>query len=201
MNNLLNYNLIGIGEFSHGIQESWKFRFNLLKYAMKFSNKKIVIFNEMSVWQADNIMNNTIWSIKDNKYIKYIKNNRFIYNLIYINEVLYNIYNDMIKTISKDDIKNILNENKHNYYLCNIILNDWQHWHLGNTLTWTPLRDLRIFKLLLQLPLESAIGQITDSVISKKLIERNFPNGTRLISDQKNSVAAMKNLAELYATR
>ncbi len=30
MNILLNYNLIGIGEFSHGIQESWKFRLNLL---------------------------------------------------------------------------------------------------------------------------------------------------------------------------
>lgn len=71
MKNLLNYNLIGIGEFSHGIQESWEFRFNLLKYAMKNTNKKIYIFNEMSVWQADNIMNNTIWSIKYNRYIKY----------------------------------------------------------------------------------------------------------------------------------
>ena len=59
---LLNYNLIGIGEFSHGIMESWVFRFNLLKYAMKNSNKNIIIFNEMSIWQADNIMNNTIWS-------------------------------------------------------------------------------------------------------------------------------------------
>ena len=59
---LLNYNLIGIGKFSHGIMESWFFRFNLLKYAMKNSNKNIIIFNEMSIWQADNIMNNTIWS-------------------------------------------------------------------------------------------------------------------------------------------
>jgi hypothetical protein len=71
MNNLLKYNLIGIGEFSHGIQESWEFRFNLLKYVIKNTNKKIYIFNEMSVWQADNIMNNTIWSIKDNKFITY----------------------------------------------------------------------------------------------------------------------------------
>jgi len=46
-------------------------RFDLLKYAMKNSNKNIIIFNEMSIWQADNIMNNTIWSIKDNKYIKH----------------------------------------------------------------------------------------------------------------------------------
>jgi len=71
MNDLLNYNLIGIGEFSHGIIESWQFRFDLLKYAMKNTNKNIIIFNEMSVWQAENIMNNTIWSIKDNKYIKH----------------------------------------------------------------------------------------------------------------------------------
>jgi hypothetical protein len=47
---LLNYNLIGIGEFSHGIMENWVFRFNLLKYAMKNSNKNIIIFNEMSIW-------------------------------------------------------------------------------------------------------------------------------------------------------
>ena len=42
MNNLLNYNLIGIGEFSHGIQECWQFRFNLLKYAIKNSNKNTI---------------------------------------------------------------------------------------------------------------------------------------------------------------
>ena len=69
MDNILNFKLIGIGEFSHGIMESWIFRFNLLKYAMKNSNKKIIIFNEMGIWQAYHIMNNTIWSIKDNKHI------------------------------------------------------------------------------------------------------------------------------------
>jgi len=31
MNELLQYKLIGLGEFSHGIQESWDFRFKLLK--------------------------------------------------------------------------------------------------------------------------------------------------------------------------
>jgi hypothetical protein len=31
INTLLNYKLIGIGEFSHGIQESWIFGFNMLK--------------------------------------------------------------------------------------------------------------------------------------------------------------------------
>ena len=40
MDKILNYKLIGIGEFSHGIMESWIFRFNLLKYAIKNTNKK-----------------------------------------------------------------------------------------------------------------------------------------------------------------
>jgi hypothetical protein len=65
-----NYHLIGIGEFSHGIQESWLFRIKLLKYAMKNTNKKIYIFNEMSVWQADNIMNNTYYDIKLDKFVQ-----------------------------------------------------------------------------------------------------------------------------------
>ena len=41
---LLNYFLIGIGEFSHGIYESWEFRFKLLKYTMKNTNKKKIDF-------------------------------------------------------------------------------------------------------------------------------------------------------------
>ena len=71
MNKLLSYKLISIGEFSHGIQESWIFRFIMLKYAMKNTNKKIIIFNEMSYWQAENIMNNTIWSMELNKAVIY----------------------------------------------------------------------------------------------------------------------------------
>ena len=71
MNQLLQYKLIGIGEFSHGIQESWMFRFNLLKYVIKTTNKHIYIFNEMAKWQAENIMNNTIWSLTQKKFIIY----------------------------------------------------------------------------------------------------------------------------------
>jgi len=68
---LLQFTFIGIGEFSHGIEESWKFRFNLLKYAMKYSNKNIVIFNEIDTWMGDNTRNDTIWSRKLNQFIKY----------------------------------------------------------------------------------------------------------------------------------
>lgn len=80
--------------------------------------------------------------------------------------------------------------------MCNIIANDWQHWHLGNTLTWTPLRDLEIFKILLRLPLDVQLTQIMNSDISRALIERNNPGLTRLISDQKNAGNSQRNLTD-----
>jgi hypothetical protein len=80
------------------------------------------------------------------------------------------------------------------WHLCNMVINDWQHWHLGNTLTWTPLRDLEIFKLLLRLPVTEATAQIMNSDISQQLIEKNSPGLTALISDQKNTGNVMNNL-------
>lgn len=113
MNNILSYKLIGIGEFSHGIQESWNFRFKLLKYAMKNTNKKIIIFNEMSIWQAKNIMNDTIWSRELDKAVKYngIKYESPIQNENYVGGKLWqycnhtmesNIFLKIIKYIRKN---------------------------------------------------------------------------------------------------
>jgi hypothetical protein len=81
--------------------------------------------------------------------------------------------------------------------LCNTVINDWQHWHLGNTLTWTPFRDLELFKLFLSLPYKQALGQIMNSDVSRQLIERNAPGLTQALSDQKNSNNAMRNLRGL----
>ena len=67
---LSNYNLIGIGDFSHGIQESWEFRFELLKYAVKNKTEHIFIFSECSVWQAENVMNGTYYDQSTKKFIK-----------------------------------------------------------------------------------------------------------------------------------
>jgi hypothetical protein len=72
-------------------------------------------------------------------------------------------------------------------YLSNILVNDWQHWHLGNTLTWTPLRDLDITKMILNLPFELVRDQILDSAVSRQLIERNCPGLSGILSSQKNT--------------
>jgi hypothetical protein len=84
--------------------------------------------------------------------------------------------------------------------VCNILVNDWQHWHIGNTLTWTLLRDIEVLKLLLRIPVESAIGQIINSNLSAELIERNIPGATAWISDQKNTGAIRKNLVRRLET-
>lgn len=81
--------------------------------------------------------------------------------------------------------------------LCNIVVNDWQHWHLGHTLTWTPLRDLEIFKACLQLPYETALGQILNSDVSCALMDRNVPGLSNCISDQKNHGNVFANLKAL----
>ena len=84
------------------------------------------------------------------------------------------------------------------WHLCNVMVNDWQHWHLGNTLHWTPLRDLDIFKIIMRLPLQDAVEQIVDNKFSRALIERNIPNGSSLISTQKNTGPVLKNLNKLF---
>ena len=67
MDELLQYKLIGIGEFSHGIKESWLFRFKLLK---SFDNKLISFSNS---------------SYKNNKYgvQSYDKSNKWNYILFW----------------------------------------------------------------------------------------------------------------------
>ena len=97
------------------------------------------------------------------------------------------------------DIKSTLQMSKQDFfwYLCNTVLNDCQHWHLGNTLTFTPLRDLALFKLLLRLPFADAVAQIMHSEISLALIERNDPELLKYLSPIKNTGETFSNLVYL----
>lgn len=82
--------------------------------------------------------------------------------------------------------------------LCDTVLNDWQHWHLSNTLTWTPLRDIEIFKLFLRLNLDDALGQIMNSKISIDIIENNCPGLSQVISTQKNTGNLLSNFGRYF---
>lgn len=80
----------------------------------------------------------------------------------------------------------------------NYNVNDWQHWHFGNTLTWTPLRDIEIFKLVASLPLSELKEQVMNSKLSLDLIRRNNPKILSYLSDKKNSANYFENLTKVY---
>jgi hypothetical protein len=79
----------------------------------------------------------------------------------------------------------------------NYNVNDWQHWHFGNTITWTPLRDIEIFKLVARLQPNDLIKQIMDSALHKQLIAKNNPDILGYLSEQKNSTTYLENLTAL----
>ena len=66
------------------------------------------------------------------------------------------------------------------------VLNDHQQWHLDNTITFTPFKDIRITKLLLRLSYTNIFGQIVDAAISKELVNRNCPQLLRHLETHKN---------------
>jgi hypothetical protein len=63
---------------------------------------------------------------------------------------------------------------------------DYQHWHIGETLTWTPLNDLTIANIMLNFSYAVLRDQFLDAGISKKLIARNNPEHLKLVSKLKN---------------
>jgi len=70
--------------------------------------------------------------------------------------------------------------------LLNMTVNDYQHWHLGNTLTWTPFKDIRILRAILALPVEDIIGQSVDGTVEKDLIGRLAPELLPALNEYKN---------------
>ncbi len=70
--------------------------------------------------------------------------------------------------------------------ILDINLNDHQHWHLGHTLTWTPLLDLELTKTVLRLDPDSMIEQVIDAALCKRVLARLFEPGLSLLSPNKN---------------
>jgi len=75
---------------------------------------------------------------------------------------------------------------------------DFQHWHLGNTLTFAPLDDLTINELTLNLSFNTLKTQMLDASISKQLIERTYPSIMQYVSPLKNTENFI-DLALLYS--
>jgi hypothetical protein len=70
--------------------------------------------------------------------------------------------------------------------IVNLNYNDYQHWHLGNTLTWTPFKDIDLLKISLRLDVDSTIDHIVNASLNKKIIKKLCPNALALLSNTKN---------------
>ena len=70
--------------------------------------------------------------------------------------------------------------------ILNILLNDHQHWHLGNTLTYTPFKNIEIVKILLQCSVEDLLPQFLNGQLSKSLISNVDPALLKSVSKYKN---------------
>jgi len=81
--------------------------------------------------------------------------------------------------------------------ILNMLVNDHQHWHLGNTLTWTPYLDIEIPKILLQLNINDLIPQFLDGRLSKDLIINYNPKIIDSLSQFKNR-NSKENLSKLH---
>lgn len=134
-----------------------------------------------------------------------------------INQMLLNWDLDLLELINKthyhyeylttEKLKVMYAEQKKNFVkqsyqqlseqLMNINLHDHQHWHIDNTLTYTPFKDLELLKLMLSLPKDIIIGQMLNAEVSKTLIAKNDPSLLEYLSNQKNR-DTQQNLYPLY---
>jgi len=77
-------------------------------------------------------------------------------------------------------------------YMYNILSNDHQHWHLDNTLTFTPFKDLTILETIMSADPSLLAQQAKHAEINRQLICLHDPDKLNTISPQKNN--GMKNI-------
>jgi hypothetical protein len=73
-----------------------------------------------------------------------------------------------------------------NRQILNILVNDHQHWHLGNTLTWTPFNNIDLVKILLRCDINELIPQFIDGRLSKNIISKIDNRLLTSLSQYKN---------------
>jgi len=70
--------------------------------------------------------------------------------------------------------------------IIDINANDFQHCHLGNTITWTPFKDPELTKIVLQLNQQDLLDHILDATVNRQIIYKLYPNILKLLSTTKN---------------
>lgn len=87
------------------------------------------------------------------------------------------------KNFHKLPKKNIIN------YILQTLINDHQHWHIDETICFTPFKNIKIANIMMRLPRQNLIEQILDAEFNKQLIIKNNPDDLKLLSKYKNNRA------------
>lgn len=86
-------------------------------------------------------------------------------------------------------IQSVINSLPHlKKYMINRATNDHQHWHMDETLFFTPLFDIRVLQVMMGLPKEVLVQQALHGEFNRMLIERIDPDNLKLISREKNYI-------------
>ena len=70
--------------------------------------------------------------------------------------------------------------------MLNNLVNDHQHWHIDETIFFTPFKDIKIPEVMLRIDKDALVDQVLDAGLNRALIHKNDPDILRLLSRQKN---------------
>ncbi len=73
-----------------------------------------------------------------------------------------------------------------NLQIMDTLANDHQHWHLGETITWTPFKNIEIARTLLQCDIADILPQFLDGAVTKNIMADYCPEVLQFVSTHKN---------------
>lgn len=71
-------------------------------------------------------------------------------------------------------------------HILNNLINDHQHWHIDETICFTPFKNISIPNIMLNLPKQNIIEQILNAQFNRDLINKNNPDDLKFLSKYKN---------------
>jgi hypothetical protein len=106
----------------------------------------------------------------------------------------YEYFKDKNKDYFKDK-KDFDTSSKKNVvdHVLNNLINDHQHWHIDETICFTPFKNISIPNIMLNLPKQNIIEQMLNAQFNKDLIIKNNPDDLKFLSTYKNS-SSLENL-------
>ena len=82
--------------------------------------------------------------------------------------------------------KIVTNKKEVSDYIVGMCMNDHQHWHLGNTLTFTPFKDTQILAIMLEMQKNDIVESVLDARMQRELIGRNNSELLQYLDQYKN---------------